>query len=81
MVNIILKSSRLFIKAIAIKTTYLQFFKELANMKNKKELNDNEKIFIEKNDYESGFPMIGSMNFMPSGLPQKNNIQIVISLK
>ncbi|PSJ17519.1 hypothetical protein [Nitrosomonas supralitoralis] len=42
-------------------------------MENKRELNDNEKIFVEKNDYESGFPMIGSMNFMPSGLPQKKN--------
>ena len=42
-------------------------------MENKRELNDNVKIFVEKSDYESGFPVNGSMNFMPSGLPQKKN--------
>lgn len=42
-------------------------------MKNKRELNDNKKIFIEKNDYKSAFSMIGSMDFMPSALPQKKN--------
>ncbi|WP_172592373.1 hypothetical protein [Nitrosomonas supralitoralis] len=42
-------------------------------MGNKRELNDKEKMFVEKNDLESAFLMNGSKNFMPSGFPQNKN--------
>ena len=45
--------------------------KENKNMKNKKNVSNNTKILVEKNNHVSELPMIGSMNFMPSGFPQK----------
>lgn len=49
----------------------LLIYQENINMKNNKDVSNSTKILVEKNNYVSDLPMVGSMNFMPSGFPQK----------
>lgn len=49
----------------------LLIYQENINMKNNKDVSNGTKILVEKNYYVSDLPMVGSMNFMPSGFPQK----------